>query len=56
MRTVGIDLAADPGNTALCTIDWVTASVGLLEPPVTDDRIVEMVAGCDMAAIDVPLG
>ncbi|MBV8195979.1 MAG: DUF429 domain-containing protein, partial [Candidatus Dormibacteraeota bacterium] len=59
MITVGIDLAAQPERTAACRIEWRdgSAEVTALDPRgVTDDRILELVAGADKAGFDVPLG
>jgi predicted nuclease with RNAse H fold len=56
MRTVGIDLAADPRRTAACTIDWSGPSITIGGPPVADDRIVELVTEADRTGVDVPFG
>ena len=55
MRTVGIDLSADPAKTGACSIDWEAASVSFLSHS-GDDDLVTAAAGSDMTAIDVPLG
>lgn len=56
MRTLGVDLSADPANTGACQIDWSTATVSLLGPPATDEVLVAAAVTSDMTAIDVPLG
>lgn len=56
MRTLGVDLAADPARTAACVIDWSTGTVSLLPRPTSDDAIVEAVLAADLTGIDVPLG
>jgi predicted nuclease with RNAse H fold len=56
MRTVGVDLAADPANTGMCIVDWEAGTVALAPRPVLDGDIVTAVLGCDMAGFDVPLG
>lgn len=56
MRSVGIDLSANPAKTAMCAIDWDPFDIALFPRPVTDDEIVAAVAGSDVAGIDVPLG
>jgi len=56
MRTVGVDLAADPARTGLCEIDWATGTVACAPRPIDDDRIVAAVVAADMAGLDVPLG
>jgi predicted nuclease with RNAse H fold len=56
MRTLGIDLSADPDKTAACQIDWVDGTIELLRRPMTDAKIVAAILGSDKTAIDVPLG
>ncbi len=56
MKTVGVDLSADPAKTAVCELDWSGRSVRLLPRPVSDEGIVVAVAGADLAGFDVPLG
>lgn len=59
MRTVGVDLAADPAATALARIDWVPgrAFVRQLVVGVDDDAIVAaMRQSIDKVGIDCPLG
>lgn len=60
MRTLGVDLSADPGKTAACVVDWeaATVTVPLLpkRPEEQDEALVENVLAVDVAAFDVPLG
>lgn len=56
MRTLGVDLAADPAKTGACVIDWDRCSVELLPRPTTDELIVDAARDADMIAFDVPLG
>jgi predicted nuclease with RNAse H fold len=56
MRTLGIDLSADPRKTAACTIDWDTHEVRLLSRPASDEVLVEALGKVDVSGIDVPLG
>lgn len=64
MRTVGIDLAAQPANTGWCVVDWaahrvVEVSVNHSGPEVGgDEELVSLVcsAGVGLAGIDTPLG
>ena len=59
MRTVGIDLAAQPANTGWCVVDWEEGR--LLEVAVNaggDEELVALVCapGVGLAGIDTPLG
>jgi predicted nuclease with RNAse H fold len=56
MRTLGIDLSANPTKTGACAIDWSTGAVELVDRPATDDALVDAIVGADMTGIDVPLG
>lgn len=61
VRTVGIDLAAQPANTGLCTIDWPDGEVVVWANSVSgggDHELVDAVCGptVAMAGIDAPLG
>ena len=56
MRTLGIDLSADPVKTGACEIDWSAGTVSLVGPAATDDVLVAAAVSSDMTAIDVPLG
>jgi len=56
MRTLGIDLSANPKKTGACHVDWRSLGVTFLRRPVADEDLVEAAASSDMTAIDVPLG
>jgi predicted nuclease with RNAse H fold len=56
MRTLGIDLSADPKRTAVCTIDWRTATVKFHKRGASDQQLVEAVLAVDRAGIDAPFG
>jgi predicted nuclease with RNAse H fold len=58
VRTVGVDLAAEPKKTAVAVVDWrdghaVVDSVAVGQ---TDAEIIERVVAADKAGIDCPLG
>lgn len=44
MRTLGVDLSADPSRTGTCEVDWARGTVRFLERPMGDERLVEAVA------------
>lgn len=56
MRTLGIDLSANPAKTGACEIDWDAGTVRLLARPTEDDALVEAVQQADLTGIDIPLG
>ncbi|RVW08238.1 DUF429 domain-containing protein [Prescottella agglutinans] len=58
MRTVGIDLSAEPAKTAVATLDWGdgAARVVGLRLGATDEDLVEAVLGADKSGIDAPFG
>ncbi|ORJ93199.1 DUF429 domain-containing protein [Prescottella equi] len=58
MRTVGIDLAAEPAKTAVATVDWGERSARVvgLRLGATDDDLVQAVLGADRCGIDAPFG
>ena len=56
MKTLGVDLSANPAKTGVCEIDWTAGAVGLLARPATDEQIVAAARDADMIAFDVPLG
>lgn len=56
MRTLGIDLSANPAKTGACEIDWDAGAVTFLGRPTDDEALVEAAQRADMTAIDVPLG
>jgi hypothetical protein len=58
VRTGGIDLAAQPRDTALCIVDWEVgaARVTALESPVEDAGLERAADGLSKLGVDVPLG
>ncbi len=58
MRTLGIDLAAQPKTTAACMLEWRPGEVGLtlLERGLDDERLLDLTADADKAGIDAPFG
>jgi predicted nuclease with RNAse H fold len=58
MRTVGVDLAAEPRKTAVAVIAWSegTARVESLRLGVGNAEIVEVVCAAERAGIDSPFG
>lgn len=58
MLTVGLDLAAEAGNTALARLEWEDAgcSVRGIELACEDEMIVDALLAADKAGVDCPLG
>ena len=58
MRTLGIDLAAQPRNTSACAIDWRAGApaVSELRAGLDDETLLEGIAGADKVGIDAPFG
>ena len=58
MRTLGIDLAAQPANTSACLIDWSRdlPVVMDLRTDLADRDLLESIALADKAGIDAPFG
>ncbi len=58
MRTVGIDLAAEPVNTAVAVIEWRSqvARVVAVELPGADEAVLRHAQEADKVGIDCPLG
>jgi hypothetical protein len=56
--TVGVDLAAEPANTAVARIRWTdsSAEVQAVAVGVDDPVVVEEITASDKAGIDCPLG
>ena len=54
MRTLGVDLAAQPKNTSIAVLDG-TRVIDLVSSA-DDDQIVAMADRCDAVGIDAPLG
>ena len=58
MKTVGIDLAAQDKNTAVCVIEW-EAGEARIEPPTVDhddDELLQLISRSNRAGIDAPFG
>ncbi|MCI0402625.1 MAG: DUF429 domain-containing protein, partial [Acidobacteria bacterium] len=58
MVVVGIDLAAQPKNTAVCQIQWEPprAVVQALGHDKKDEELLSLMSSADKVGIDVPLG
>jgi len=58
VKTVGVDLAAEPAKTAVATVAWEhgTATVQELRLGATDPDVVNAVAAADRTGIDAPFG
>ena len=58
VRTLGIDLAAQPANTSACTIDWGPGRpiVSELRSRLDDGALLDRIEGADNVAIDAPFG
>ncbi|HEV2778259.1 MAG TPA: DUF429 domain-containing protein [Actinophytocola sp.] len=58
MRTVGVDLAAEPINTAIAVIEWGSsvARVVAADLPGTDEVVLSHAQEADKVGIDCPLG
>lgn len=58
MRTVGVDLAAEPTTTAVAVIDWEKhrARVTELKVPADDDTVIFHAERAEKVGIDCPLG
>jgi predicted nuclease with RNAse H fold len=58
VRTLGIDLAAQPANTSACVIDWSqeVPTVTELGSGLNDDELLDAITLADKAGIDAPFG
>ncbi|RSM79023.1 DUF429 domain-containing protein [Kibdelosporangium aridum] len=58
MRTVGVDLAVQPDNTAIAVVDWPAdrARVVDIQIPADDDAVLKAAETADKVGIDCPLG
>jgi predicted nuclease with RNAse H fold len=56
--TAGVDLAADPGGTAVASVSWspTGATVQLVAVPADDDVIVGLAGQAEKIGVDCPLG
>ena len=58
MRTLGIDLAAQPANTSACAMDWSREVPTVLElrSGLSDDDLLDAITFADKVGIDAPFG
>ena len=58
MRTLGIDLAAQPANTSVCAIDWGPSApaVSDLRSGLDNEALLDAIGGADKVGIDAPFG
>jgi predicted nuclease with RNAse H fold len=58
VRTLGIDLAAQPSNTSACAIDWGAGrpAVSDLRAGLDDRALLDAIAEADKVGIDAPFG
>ena len=56
MRTLGVDLASQARNTAICVVDWERRRVESVRVGVGDDAIVPLLRSGMTAGIDAPFG
>lgn len=58
MRTVGVDLSAEPDKTAVATVEWSggAAVVTALAEKAADAVVIEAVANAEKTGIDCPFG
>jgi predicted nuclease with RNAse H fold len=58
VRTLGIDLAAQPPNTSACVLDWNSGppAVSELDSGLDDEALLEAIASADKVGIDAPFG
>jgi predicted nuclease with RNAse H fold len=58
VRTLGIDLAAQPANTSVCAIDWGPSApkVADLRSTLDDKALLEAISDADKVGIDAPFG
>jgi predicted nuclease with RNAse H fold len=58
MRSLGIDLAAEPPDTAACEITWLTdgARARLFTGRLDDDQLLALIESADKVGIDCPFG
>jgi hypothetical protein len=56
VRTLGVDLASQPANTALCIVDWPSRAIVELAVGVDDEAILAHLRTGLPAGIDAPFG
>ncbi len=57
-RTLGVDLASQPGKTGICVVEWDDgrATVKHLASAASDEAILDLHHSCDITGIDMPFG
>ena len=58
MRTLGIDLAAQPKTTGICAVEWEPTGAVMSEVRigVDDEALLELIPAADKVGIDAPFG
>jgi predicted nuclease with RNAse H fold len=58
VRTLGIDLAAQPSNTSVCAIDWGAGRpvVAEVRSGVDDPALLDLISDAEKVGIDAPFG
>jgi predicted nuclease with RNAse H fold len=58
VRTLGIDLAAQPPNTSACLLDWGSGMpvISELNSGLDDEALLETIGSADKVGIDAPFG
>jgi len=58
MRTLGIDLAAQPKSTGACLIEWAPGRAAVLElrAGLDDEELLELIGAAEKVGIDAPFG
>ena len=58
MRTLGIDLAAQPANTSACTVEWGPGRplVSEVRSGLDDETLLDAIQRADKVAVDAPFG
>jgi hypothetical protein len=58
VRTLGIDLAAQPANTSVCTVEWGPGRplVSEVRSGLDDNTLLDLIERADKVAIDAPFG
>jgi predicted nuclease with RNAse H fold len=56
MKTLGVDLSANPVKTAACEIDWDAGDVRACPRRLSDAELVQLIKGVDKVGVDAPFG
>ena len=56
MIVLGVDLSAQPRDTAAVRIDFARCTVDAVPGNLADDELLDLIAEADVAGLDVPLG